>query len=79
MKWVRGHYEKRVKRVWIAGHYRREKVPAVYGMHRTRLGDAIRYCITAETHRRVWVPGHYRKVREQVWVPGHWIRFRHSR
>jgi hypothetical protein len=74
MRWVPGHHEIRVKKVWVAGHYRREKVPAVYGMRTTPFGDKVRFCIVAETYRRVWVPGHYRKVKERVWVPGHWTR-----
>jgi len=73
-KWVRGHYEVRITKVWIPGHFKRKKIPAVYGEFEGRFGRMIRHLIRGESHRKVWVKGHYRVREERVWISGRWVR-----
>ncbi|MEN8148756.1 MAG: hypothetical protein ABFS86_02965 [Planctomycetota bacterium] len=84
LRWVPGHFEERVRRVWIPGYYRTERVPARYAVRTGLLGIRYRILIERERTRKVWVEGHVRMKREDVWVPGHWVRaptpriFRHD-
>ena len=77
LQWVEGRYEMRVRRVWVPGYYRTEKVPARYAVRKGYLGLLWRVRIERECTKKVWVSGHYRHQRERVWVPGYWIRATH--
>jgi len=64
--WVPGHYETRIQRQWISGHWEIER----FGRHGR--GDDYDDDDYRHETRRVWIPGHYREAEMSVWIPGHW-------
>lgn len=60
--WVPGHYEARVERRWVGGHWEYAERGRDYDDDRYERGESRRY----------WVPGEYREVEVNVWIPGHW-------
>jgi hypothetical protein len=62
--WIDGHYEARVERQWVPGHWAVERYERDLD---DEFGDD-----GGGRSARAWVPGHYRTVERQVWIPGHW-------
>lgn len=67
--WVPGHYEVRLRRQWVSGHW----ADGRFGPQRG--GDEYDYDDDGDYRYesgRVWISGHYRDVEVRVWIPGHW-------
>lgn len=70
-RWMPGHYETRVERIWIPGRWETVTTPAEYGW--VRHGCRWIYgVVKPPCTRQVWVPERYEYRETRVWVDGYY-------
>ena len=71
-RWVPGHYEFRLKEVYVPGHRQKVWVEPVY--REVCIGRfTVKIQVCSGHYKTVWIEGTYKTERCKVWVPGRWV------
>ncbi len=71
---VPAHYRVHRERVYVAGRYDYERIPAVYEDHwDTHHRAWAKHEIRPATVRKTWIPAHYVIRRHKKWVRARWV------